>query len=626
MEMFGERKDNSSEIAEAVISQLLDEALSSSDIDTLLDNRECIPYNEEDIVKRIKDFRRIYDSRTSESDMASTVSNCWIESLENKVDDNKDSVDVCDSHWKMSCCDSLKRKRSVSPCYFGNIDISPVKKLVRSNSPTRSTKSTSSTSASSLPPLPCINPWFATEAPPTIFWSNVKSQARGKESDQMSFVGSDDNPEEEVQMAFSGDKVNSVCDLRELLNQRGKGLNQDQTCNLAKQENIFEKYKVTGKDAGTRKVLEINEGGQISNYEASECEEGEILDYDDMDYQDDDNQELAPVYRGYRMNDLVRKKKVLEHLIEMAKKEECEASVDDVSFESRRGPYFCHEKESNVEENTSATNNVTTLRKVVFRGSSPDSNTEIRENILKDFTAEMDKRMSELFHFKEGQQDISIKVEPVSSDEEESNVVSEEVTKHMMKEASKSNSPWSCKYKSRIQVDGRSSISPLSYKYECSICKVTVGTKLSMKQHRKGRRHKFNIEREKYIWTGLSLGYENYRRREVGKNFNRPSGKPREGGCESADQSRGVVRASTKLKHSSGDHSRGHGGGIGRRKIGVVNNEVSKNEVTRSIKVTSGKTYVNNDTRNSQVKKIVENKDSRSVSKPTRKRIVWDLI
>jgi len=620
-------KDNSSEIVEAVISQLLDEALGSCVIDTLLEHSKCMPCNEEDIVKRIKDLRRMYDSRTSESDLATTVSNSWIDSFENKVDDDDDRENVCDRHWKRDSCDSQKRKRSVSPSYFGNIDISPVKKVVRSNSPSCSSRSASKSYGSSS--LPCSNPWSATEAPPTIFWSNVKSQAKERESDQVaSFIGSDDNPEEEEQESFCGEKVNNVCDLRELLKLRRSGKSHDQTFNFGKQGSIIDKFKATGKDTGIRKVVETYDR-EPSHYEASECEEGEIFDSDgiDMHNQHEDNNEEAPVYRGYRMGDLVRRKKVLEHLIEMANKEECAGSEDNESFESERGPPLCQEEDSNVEGHTFATHNVTISRKVVYRGSSPHTDNEIRENILKDFTAEMDKRMGELFQSKKDQRDTSIKVEPVS-DEEESNGVSEEVTKHMVKEGSKSNSPWSCKYKPKIQEEVKRSNSPSSYRYECSICKVVVGTKFSMEQHRKGRRHKLNIEREKSIRAGpvSSSGYNNYKRREVGKHSNSHSGKqPRKGGCESAYDKRGAVGPSAKGKHSSGDYSRSHGIGVRSRNIGVMNNEVSRNEVARNIKVISGKRNVKNESADSKADINFENKESKSVSKPTRKKIVWDL-
>ena len=89
-----------------------------------------------------------------------------------------------------------------------------------------------------------------------------------------------------------------------------------------------------------------------------------MISGEEVDHKEEDDEDLSHVYKGYRMRDLVRKKKVLEHLIEMANSQE---------------------EESNIEENTFTTHNVTSQRKVVYRGSSPHSDAEIRENVL-DFT------------------------------------------------------------------------------------------------------------------------------------------------------------------------------------------------------------------------------------------------
>ena len=132
-------KENSLEIAEDVMSQVPKDALESSDFDNVGD-KKYTSYDEEEIVMGIKDLRRMCESRNSESDFASTVSNSRIESGEDKVDDDDGGRDV---DWKRSCCEFQKRKRSVSPCCFGNINISPVKKIARSNSPVSSTKSAS---------------------------------------------------------------------------------------------------------------------------------------------------------------------------------------------------------------------------------------------------------------------------------------------------------------------------------------------------------------------------------------------------------------------------------------------------------------------------------------------------
>ena len=107
-------------IVEDVMSQVLNDALESSDFDNVnvLGDKKCTSYDEEEIVMGIKDLRRMCESRNSESDFASTVSNSRIESGEDKVDDDDGGRD---DDLKRSCCEFQKRKRSVSPCCFGNI-------------------------------------------------------------------------------------------------------------------------------------------------------------------------------------------------------------------------------------------------------------------------------------------------------------------------------------------------------------------------------------------------------------------------------------------------------------------------------------------------------------------------
>ena len=392
------------------------------------------------------------------------------------------------------------------------------------------------------------------------------------------------------------------------MNNKRKGQNRNESPSFVQQgNNNNNEFKVIVRDTGRIKVVETHEDLRMTIYEASDCEEGEILDHEVTDYydRDDDCKELNPVYRGYCMSDLIMKKKVLEHLIEMANKdkEECEGSAKNVNLEPER-------------------------RKVVYREPSPYTDPENRKIILKDFTAEFEKRINEFFPSKEDKHDIPIKMEPVD-DEVEVKAVSEGVTKHAKKEVRKPKSPLTYKYKPKVQVEDRRCNSPSSYKYECSICKITVGTKFSMEQHRRGRRHKLNIEREKTETGSVSTsGYQNFKRREreVGKHWYSPCKRPREPVSESAYSRRGVKGSLAKGKDSSERSARGKGV-VKSKSCEVITQKAknSKEDVTRSSKDKSWGDKIKNEAGKCYVDKNVGTKDGTSLGKPTRKRIVWDL-
>jgi len=319
------------------------------------------------------------------------------------------------------------------------------------------------------------------------------------------------------------------------------------------------------------------------------------------------------------MSDLIRKKRVLEHLIDMANREECEGSIDNVSPEPD-----C-EKESKDEKNAFTTNNVTTQRKVVYRGSSPDIDPEIRENIKKDFTTEMDKRMSELFRsqIEEDEYDVPIKVEPLSGGEGADDL-SEAITRPMITESSKVNSPWICKFKHELKVEDRRSKSPSRYKYECSICKVTLGTKLNMEQHMKGRRHKSNIEREKHTRAGASSGHDYYRSRKGGQHWDSPCGKqPRTVVSESANYKRNVMGVSARRKQIPEKSAIDYGCGIDSKNIKDTRKVANLRDITRNIKDADGKRNVKKEFVKCPVDENVRNRSRECTSKSIRKRIVW---
>jgi len=661
-----ERKDVSTDIVEAVVSQLLDDAWNESSFVTEKESNEVVSYNEDDIEKRIKDLRRLYESRNyceSRSD-SSTVSNVLSNSLIKDVDNS--CVDACDRHWKR-ICESQKRKRTTSPNYFGNIDISPVKKVIKNISPSNSPKFSSS--------VPCSTPWTPTETTPTIFWSDVKpcTVTVDKEYSSYSHVGSDDNPEEEVDMSNKSnvEVPDDKCDLRKILDLKrsSKEPNKWISSNYNKDTRVNDKIRVTVKDPGTSGL-----GG--NSYKDNENNR-EIITYEELDIFENGSElneqtdSLKLKQSGYSRNDLIRKKNVLERLIGMVEKGDsilgdrsANGGVNDFPLNRR---YKIREDDDSI-----AANNVTTYRKVVFRGSSPDPasrEVESKRTVLDDFNTEMEKRMRDLFPMQQEMKEVSIKVEPVSEDEEMHDVVEnkslpiingiklekkEEFSrihvenlevgkkKKNLTSCNWENHPQGCKrldcpflhqvptdlgssplpcnqtqtsptkppklHADSIIVNSAKSLSPPNFKYECTICNVKVVNKYNMEQHRRGKRHQLNIKSERQFVRSSPFGNVKHGD-SVGKHIKLMSSTYR--------SNSNYVKAVDESANFNGSDGL-HGNFKNKTKDSHYSDAVGRNIVRISCDVKDGSA-------NNIVKGGCGNRETKKSEKPPRKKIVWDL-
>jgi len=662
-----ERKDVSTDIVEAVVSQLLDDAWNESSFVTEKESNEVVSYNEDDIEKRIKDLRRLYESRNycdSRSD-SSTVSNVLSNSLINDVDDS--CVDACDRHWKR-ICESQKRKRTTSPNYFGNINISPVKKVIKNISPSNSPSFSSS--------VPCSTPWTPTETTPTIFWSDVKpcTVPVDKEYSSYSHVGSDDNPEEEVNMSNKSniEVPDEKCDLRKILDKKrsAKESNKWISSNYFKDTRVNDKIRVTVKDPGTRRL-----DGNSSKYNDNKRE---IITYEELDIfengsefnEETDSQKLTQ--SGYCKSDLIRKKNVLERLIGMVEKGE--SILGDRSSNGGESDFLLNRRDEISEGDDSIErNNVTTYRKVVFRGSSQNPvplEVVSKRTVLDDFNTEMEKRMRDLFPMIQEMKEVSIKVEPVSEDEEIHDVVENQslsiingiklgkkeefsrIHDENLEVGNKKNNLTPCKWENHPQgcrrpdcpflhqvpkdlvslpppcnqtqtsptippklhaesifVNPAKSLSPPNFKYECTICNVKVGNKYNMEQHRRGRRHQLNIKSERQFVISSPFGNVN-QGDVVGKQIK--------------------FKSSTYLSNSNhlkavGESANFNGSdGLHGNKNKTIDSHYS-DAVGRNIMTISRESDVKDGSANSIVKGGCGNREIKKSEKPPRKKIVWDL-
>ena len=197
------------------------------------------------------------------------------------------------------------------------------------------------------------------------------------------------------------------------------------------------------------------------------------------------------------MSDLLRKKKVLEHLIDMVNQEENEEQMIKVNIQNRISQ--SSDKECEIESEVFFTHDEQSTRTVVYRGSSPAPDLLPDDDgssgtILNDFTAEMDKRMFDMFPSKPDLSEVCIKVEALSEDEEVA-INDLGLTASPSKEATPV----------MTKLEASSSTMPSPHpRFCCTLCGVTVATQRSLRQHWQGRRHLDYMEKAKHAESDVA--------------------------------------------------------------------------------------------------------------------------
>jgi len=493
-------------IVQFLLDELLDAAIVSSNMDgSSIDSKsESLSFNEDDIEKRIKDIRRIsenHNQTVSEQDDGQPRGNV--------IGSFAPSVDLEDRHWKRK--DSiLQKRRHHSPGDFRHIDISPVQNSRKSgeslcSSPVLQKRGTptgtSPPMSASTPTLPSSIPWSVTDTAPQIFWSGTRIKTNSDErwcggfrNQMKSCIGGDLTCESHDEASTDSEEQ---LDLREILKRRRKSPRLEDIESDNQSIVGIDRIKVTvGTDLETRKVVETDaDGGDESHVDDDfELEDGEISDGSDpVNYK-----EVNSKYNKNLMSTLLKKKKVLEHLIDMVNKEENvdEFMEDNDVFESTVGSMTSLTGDQlrdslDFEAENLDTFEESSTRKVVYRSSSPDPSSLPAEsrphrNVLNDFNAEMEKGMMNLFPKKTKLSDAAIvKVEPISEEDE--------ITLSDAETVFSTESGSGVGLNARKPPPSSQSTGTGLGKFSCSLCNITVATQRSLKQHWQGKKHQHNL-------------------------------------------------------------------------------------------------------------------------------------
>jgi len=466
-----------------------------NDVVDQVGNNASPSVTEADIEKKIKDFRRVSEVQTAvemndviESGYGETFfSPDWSKFSTNYpigsgADDNYQIQDTFDGTASVDMDDRQLKRKKLKRMKRGpsNLHLSPVLKQSRlmesfsdaSSSLSDASFSMSVASTTSLSPLLASTPsmatsipWSGTESVPPIFWS----YARGLEN-------IDEYPidAENTKMTNEENLKEKNVDLREILKRRKYYRSTSNTdCDSVPGIN---KIKVTvGKETGVRKV---EAGDAYSADHGNELEEGEVMESNDMS-----KEEINLRYDKNLLSDLLQKKKVLEHLIDMVNKEKSgEDNNEDVSDDENisKSSSVSSIFDENISSEVSCmfdNREELSSRRVVYRSSSPCSPMaeDLSRNVLNDFNSELDNGLRDLFPSKQAQHspEASIKIEPVSDDESNLDNVAPSV-----------NHTSSPIYTSKS-----------AGKFDCTLCNVTVPGRgqRCIEEHMKGKKHQANV-------------------------------------------------------------------------------------------------------------------------------------
>jgi len=531
-----------------VFNKVIDIKRVESD-EPLDENDTILSVDEEDIEKKIKDLRRISENETIwgdvvkteldlrealvsteadeedimvETDVELATNTDIIEDMSvgvNIVERVVNSVDFEDRHWKRKRLGNQKRRLDSYKDNFKQIHESPVRKFARCDesiilsfpgtslafddhsllSRNESVRM-SSPLLSSTPTLPSSIPWSVTEAAPPIFWSK-RGQQKTEESNGgklMPLEGRTGVSEEGISFSENPEKIEEHLDLREILRRKKHKLKLPNSGSKEIQTIAgIDRIKVTvDEDLVTRKVFD----------KKIDLEDGELLDSSASVKSLNVNSK----YDRSLLSDLLRKKKVLEHLIDMASRE-ADEDIDEVSEENLNSETSFSSAECEFVPRVPL-DTFTESRCVVYRSSSPCSpSAEIPpRNVYSDFTAELAKGMKDIFPSKSKLPvpESVIKVEPISDDDV---TLSDAETIVSAREQVESDTELENKPPSKSSYSESSYVYKVkdNRKFDCSLCNVIVVSERSMKEHMKGKKHQRNLDDIKKHKIPTCLGAKN---------------------------------------------------------------------------------------------------------------------
>eukprot|EP00092_Neocalanus_flemingeri_P024340 GFUD01026396.1.p1 GENE.GFUD01026396.1~~GFUD01026396.1.p1 ORF type:complete len:482 (+),score=130.94 GFUD01026396.1:54-1499(+) len=450
------------------------------------------------------------------------------------------------------------------------------------------------TSPPLLPSTPTAStPWSVTETVPPIFWSAGKAE---KQAEEMSPVSEEQVDLREILRKKLSGSVSSIA------SESVVGIDRIEVTVTKGKDNRRVETDYEGEKGLETRKLEIGLNGddrliQEDQFDANADQQAYYEHYDyveSVDTNEDDEVEEGEISdssfsviskkvncktQRHLLSDLLKKKKVIEHLIDKVNREELGEDLSEVS-EDIESSNLSSEIQDFEDSSNDVQQELETFeeisRKVVYRNSSVVSSSagDQARSLYNDFSKEMETGLKELFPSKQRFPNplATIKIEPINEDD---------VTPLSDAETTVA----------REQTEFVTATAPSVKHIHCKLCNVKVPNH-GMVTHMKGKKHQYNDRH-----GGCSYDRRNGHRNDGLKTTASNTKQEKEGWRRTSDFEEKVKNGSIKGDQVGIDHT------------------LQETEVNNNILVDSVASESTN----------IELREDNEKKKQLRKKIVWDL-